>query len=32
VYNLDAVIGGELDEFIEQLQLAENAEKMANMN
>jgi peptide chain release factor 1 len=32
VYNLDAVVGGELDEFIEQLQLAENAEKMANMN
>jgi peptide chain release factor 1 len=32
VYNLDAVVGGELDEFIEQLQLAENTEKMANMN
>lgn len=28
-YNLDAVIGGELDEFIEALQVAENAEKMA---
>ncbi|HNL82036.1 MAG TPA: peptide chain release factor-like protein, partial [Chitinophagaceae bacterium] len=29
-YNLDAVINGEIDEFIENLQLAENAEKMAN--
>jgi peptide chain release factor 1 len=29
-YNLDAVINGDIDEFIEQLQLAENAEKMAN--
>src|SRR6478672_11089857 len=29
-YNLDAVINGEIDEFIEQLQMAENAEKMAN--
>src|SRR5215210_3732104 len=29
-YNLDAVMNGEIDEFIEQLQLAENAEKMAN--
>lgn len=29
-YNLDAVVNGELDEFIEKLQLAENAEKMAN--
>ena len=28
-YNLDAVIGGDIDEFIEALQLAENAEKMA---
>jgi peptide chain release factor 1 len=28
-YNLDAVINGEIDEFIEALQLAENAEKMA---
>ena len=28
-YNLDAVIGGELDEFIDALQVAENAEKMA---
>ena len=29
-YNLDAVINGEIDEFIEQLQMAENAEKMTN--
>src|ERR1700754_2917939 len=29
-YNLDAVINGEIEEFIEALQLAENAEKMAN--
>lgn len=28
-YNLDAVIGGDLDEFIDALQVAENAEKMA---
>lgn len=28
-YNLDAVINGEIDEFIEALQMAENAEKMA---
>lgn len=27
-YNLDAVIGGDIDEFIEALQVAENAEKM----
>lgn len=27
-YNLDAVINGEIDEFIESLQMAENAEKM----
>jgi peptide chain release factor 1 len=32
VYNLDSVMNGEIDEFIEQLQLAENTEKMANMN
>ncbi|MCU0405008.1 MAG: hypothetical protein MUE99_10720 [Chitinophagaceae bacterium] len=32
VYNLDSVMNGEIDDFIEQLQLAENAEKMANMN
>ena len=31
VYNLDAVLSGEIDEFIEALQLAENTEKMANM-
>lgn len=30
VYNLDAVMNGELDEFIEALQVAENAEKMTN--
>lgn len=28
-YNLDSVINGEIDEFVEALQLAENAEKMA---
>lgn len=27
-YNLDAVINGEIDEFVEALQVAENAEKM----
>jgi peptide chain release factor 1 len=32
VYNLDAVMNGEIEEFIEALQLAENTEKMANMN
>jgi peptide chain release factor 1 len=32
VYNLDAVVNGDIDEFIEQLQMAENAEKMANQN
>lgn len=32
VYNLDSVMNGEIDEFIEQLQLAENTEKMSNMN
>ncbi len=31
-YNLDAVINGEIDEFIDALQLAENAEKMANQD
>ena len=30
VYNLDAVINGDIDEFIEQLQMAENAAKMTN--
>ena len=29
-YNLDAVINGEIEEFIEALQMAENAEKMTN--
>lgn len=29
-YNLDAVIGGEIDEFVEALQVAENAAKMAD--
>jgi len=29
-YNLDAVINGDIDEFIEALQMAENAEKMLN--
>jgi peptide chain release factor 1 len=29
-YNLNAVIGGDLDEFVEALQVAENAAKMAN--
>ena len=27
-YNLDAVIGGEIEDFVEALQMAENAEKM----
>lgn len=31
-YNLPAVIGGEIDEFIEALQVAENAEKMVKQN
>lgn len=31
VYNLDTVMNGEIEPFIEALQLAENAEKMANM-
>lgn len=31
-YNLDAVINGEIEEFIEALQVAENAEKMTNQN
>ncbi|MEK7199198.1 MAG: peptide chain release factor 1 [Bacteroidota bacterium] len=31
-YNLDAVINGDIDEFIESLQLAENAAKMANQS
>lgn len=32
VYNLDAVVNGDIDEFIEQLQMAENAEKMTKQN
>jgi peptide chain release factor 1 len=32
VYNLDAVINGEIEQFIEALQIAENAEKMARQN
>jgi len=31
-YNLDAVINGEIEDFIEALQVAENAEKMAKQN
>ncbi|MDB5229520.1 MAG: prfA [Chitinophagaceae bacterium] len=31
-YNLDAVINGEIEEFIEALQVAENAEKMSAKN
>jgi peptide chain release factor 1 len=31
-YNLPAVIGGDIDEFIEALQVAENAEKMVKQN
>ena len=29
-YNLDAVINGDIEEFIEALQMAENAAKMVN--
>lgn len=32
VYNLDSVMNGEIDDFIEQLQMAENAEKMSKQN
>jgi len=32
VYNLDAVINGELNEFAEALQFAENAEKLTSQN
>jgi peptide chain release factor 1 len=32
VYNLDAVMNGDIDDFIEQLQMAENAEKMTSQN
>jgi peptide chain release factor 1 len=31
-YNLDAVMNGDIDQFIEALQVAENAEKMAKQN
>ena len=31
-YNLPAVISGEIEEFIEALQMAENAEKMKKQN
>lgn len=31
-YNLDAVINGDIEEFIEALQMAENSAKMANQN
>lgn len=31
-YNLDAVVNGEIEEFIEALQVAENAEKMTKQN
>ena len=31
-YNLPAVINGEIDEFVEALQVAENAEKMVKQN
>ena len=31
-YNLDAVINGDIEEFIESLQMAENAEKMLNQD
>ncbi|MFN7601701.1 MAG: peptide chain release factor 1, partial [Bacteroidota bacterium] len=31
-YNLPAVMNGDIDEFINQLKIAETAEKMANAN
>jgi peptide chain release factor 1 len=31
-YNLDAVINGDIQDFIDALQFAENAEKMARQN
>jgi peptide chain release factor 1 len=31
-YNLDAVMNGDLEQFIEALQVAENAEKMTKQN
>ena len=32
VYNLDAVLNGEVQEFIDALQFAENAEKLTTQN
>ena len=32
VYNLDTVMNGDIQEFIDALQFAENAEKMAKQN
>jgi len=32
VYNLDSVLNGELNEFLEALQFAENAEKLTTQN
>ncbi len=32
LYNLDAVLNGEIKEFIDKLQFAENAEKMTRQN
>ena len=32
VYNLDSVLNGEVQEFIDALQFAENAEKLATQN
>lgn len=32
VYNLDSVLNGNIEEFVEQLQLAENAAKMVNQD
>jgi peptide chain release factor 1 len=31
-YNLDAVMNGEIEQFIEALQVAENAEKISKQN
>jgi peptide chain release factor 1 len=32
VYNLDNVLNGEVEEFLEALQFAENAEKLTSQN
>jgi peptide chain release factor 1 len=32
VYNLDSVLNGELEEFADALQFAENAEKLTSQN